>query len=355
MPEPGALSFQEKLAGRTRKPVQISSDNLVTVGPLLPNKAIPQLVRPTIAGVDFLGWTRINQNRIATLLLEHGAVLFRGFNAATAEMFESFAETTSTGGLIEYTYCSTPRRRVQGGVYTSTEYPADQSIPFHNEMSYSASWPMKIWFCCLRAAERGGATPIADSAKVFARIEPRIRAKFMEHGVMYVRNYRDKLDLSCSEVFGTDDRMQIEKFCQEAGIQCEFGANGHLRTKQVCQAVAVHPVKGHRLWFNQAHLFHVSSLGESTAAALLAEFGKDGVPRNACYGDGSTIDEAELNAVRVAYSEEAVSFPWERGDVLMLDNMAVAHAREPFHGERKIVVAMAEPNSAGVVASTAAE
>lgn len=351
MPGPRAFSFRDKLAGRTRKPVQISSDNLVTVEPLLPDQAIPQVVRPTIAGVDLLGWARSNQSRIATLLLEHGALLFRGFNVTNVEMFESFAEITSTGGLIEYTYRSTPRHKVQGAVYTSTEYPADQSIPFHNEMSYSKSWPMKIWFCCLQAAEEGGATPIADSAKVFARIDSKIRAKFTEHGVMYVRNYRDKLDLSYREVFGTEDLAQIEKFCQQSGIECEFGGNGNLRTKQICQAVAVHPVKGTQLWFNQAHLFHVSNVGESAAAALVAEFGKDGVPRNACYGDGSAIEEAELKAIRQAYSEEEVTFSWQRGDVLMLDNMAVAHAREPFRGERKIVVAMAEPNT--VVAASA--
>ena len=35
-------------------------------------------------------------------------------------------------------------------------------------------------------------------------------------------------------------------------------------------------------------------------------------------------------------------FPWEPGDVMILDNMSVAHAREPFLGEREIVVAMAD-------------
>jgi alpha-ketoglutarate-dependent taurine dioxygenase len=42
------------------------------------------------------------------------------------------------------------------------------------------------------------------------------------------------------------------------------------------------------------------------------------------------------------YWDTAVSFPWREGDVLMNDNMLVAHARNPYQGERKIVVAMAE-------------
>ena len=44
--------------------------------------------------------------------------------------------------------------------------------------------------------------------------------------------------------------------------------------------------------------------------------------------------------------EQAVAFPWERGDILMLDNMLVAHGRKPFTGPRKILVGMAEMTNA---------
>jgi alpha-ketoglutarate-dependent taurine dioxygenase len=35
-------------------------------------------------------------------------------------------------------------------------------------------------------------------------------------------------------------------------------------------------------------------------------------------------------------------FPWQQDDVLLLDNMSMAHAREPYAGERNVVVAMTE-------------
>ncbi|MNG41197.1 Taurine catabolism dioxygenase TauD, TfdA family [compost metagenome] len=35
-------------------------------------------------------------------------------------------------------------------------------------------------------------------------------------------------------------------------------------------------------------------------------------------------------------------FDWRKGDVILLDNMLAAHARDPFEGPRKIVVAMGE-------------
>jgi len=43
--------------------------------------------------------------------------------------------------------------------------------------------------------------------------------------------------------------------------------------------------------------------------------------------------------------QQRIVFPWLTGDVLMLDNMLTAHARDPFEGPRKVVVAMAQSYS----------
>ena len=42
------------------------------------------------------------------------------------------------------------------------------------------------------------------------------------------------------------------------------------------------------------------------------------------------------------YWKTAKMLPWHAGDIMMLDNMLTAHARMPFTGPRKIVVAMGE-------------
>jgi alpha-ketoglutarate-dependent taurine dioxygenase len=47
--------------------------------------------------------------------------------------------------------------------------------------------------------------------------------------------------------------------------------------------------------------------------------------------------------VRAAFADASVAFAWQRGDLLMLDNMAVAHGRRPYRGERQVLVAMADP------------
>ena len=82
------------------------------------------------------------------------------------------------------------------GVYTSTEYPAHQHIPLHNEQAYTRDWPMKIWFYCLQPALEGGETPIADSRAIYRDMPQSIRERFVEGGLMYVRNYGNGIDVA---------------------------------------------------------------------------------------------------------------------------------------------------------------
>lgn len=211
----------------------------------------------------------------------------------------------------------------------------------HNENSYAHAWPLRIWFYCHQPATAGGATPIADSRSVARRLDPALVKRFADLGVMYVRNYRKGVDLPWQEVFQTDDKAEVQRFCDEAHITCEWRGE-ELRTRQVCQGVATHPRTGAVAWFNQAHLFHPTALRERVRKTLFDLFGQEGLPRYACYGDGSPIADEDLAAIRDAYQAEMVNVAWEQGDVLVLDNMLVAHGRRPFTPPRRILVAMTD-------------
>jgi alpha-ketoglutarate-dependent taurine dioxygenase len=329
-----------------RQAVSVSQEELIKLAALAPDQPLPLVVQPAVDGVDLFGWLKGNWGTLEPQLLKHGGLLFRDFNVKTTPDFEQLIVAVS-GELLEYSYRSTPRSQVSGRIYTSTEYPADQSIPMHNEMAYTRSWPMKIWFFCVKAAEQGGETPIADSRNVYKRIDPAIRERFVDKGgVMYVRNYGKGIDLPWQDVFQTDDKAEAEQFCRNAGIEYAWKGDDQLRTRQVCQAVAQHPTTGEMVWFNQAHLFHISSLHEEVREALMATFKEEELPRNTYYGDGSAIEPAVLDEIRQVYEQETVAFPWHEGDIMLLDNMLTAHGRMPFVGARKTVVGMAEPMSA---------
>ncbi|WP_423836217.1 TauD/TfdA family dioxygenase [Stutzerimonas stutzeri] len=270
-----------------------------------------------------------------------GGVLLRGFRVGEAERFRAFAAGFGDP-LLNYEFGSTPRSNVTAGVYTSTEYPPHQHIPLHNEQAYTREWPMRIWFYCVQAAQSGGETPIADSRVIYRQVGEAIRQRFAERGLMYVRNFGNGLDVAWEQVFNSDDRAVVEAYCRAHRIECEWKDDGELRTRQRCQAVARHPRTGEWVWFNQAHLFHVSNLPEEVRESLLEIVDEEDLPRNVYYGDGSPIEESLLDDIRGVLAEATVSFPWYSGDVLMLDNMLTAHARAPFSGPRKVIVAMAQ-------------
>jgi alpha-ketoglutarate-dependent taurine dioxygenase len=304
-------------------------------------RTLPLIVQPERGRLDLLEWIATARDFVRNELLKHGGILFRNFRLRSAEHFQEAARVISPD-LLEYNERSSPRTQVSGNIYTSTEYPAHQAIPQHNENSYASKWPMKIWFYCAQAALRGGETPISDSRRVYESLSEPVRNEFTRKGVMYVRNFGEGIDLPWQTAFNTTHRSVVEAYCHNAGIQFRWKADGALWTQQVRQATAVHPVTGDRLWFNQAHLFHVSSLGKELEQALLAVMTEEELPRNTYYGDGSRIPPEALAEIRAAYDSNLVVFSWIKGDVLLLDNMLVAHGRMPFQGERRVMVAMAE-------------
>ena len=328
-----------------RKAVSRTNQDLIKMSHLASTTSLPLVITPNVKELDLFSWASVQKEHLETLLLEKGALLFRDFNVNSIEEFERFIKTVS-GDLLEYTQRSSPRSQVAGRIYTSTDYPPDQSIFLHNENSYQSSWPLKIFFFCVTPAEQGGETPLADCRKVQARLDPKILAQFAEKGVMYVRNYGQGLGLSWQTAFQTEERAKVEEYCQKNNIQVEWRDGQRLRTRQVLPAFRKDPRTGELLWFNHATFFHASSLAPEIRKTLFAELAEEDLPTNSYYGDGSQIEASVLDELRAAYHAETISFPWQRTDILMLDNMRVAHGRNPFSGSRKVVVGMSEICSA---------
>jgi alpha-ketoglutarate-dependent taurine dioxygenase len=280
------------------------------------------------------------QARVAQARPNYGGVLLRGFDALGAAGFDRVVNRFGQPPLT-YEFGSTPRSKIEKGVYSSTEYPADQWIDQHNEQSYTLNWPASIWFYCDIAAEQGGATPVADSRRVYERLDPALRRHFADKQVMYVRNYGNGLDLPWEQVFGTDERDKVEEYCRANRIDYEWLDDGEaLRTRQICQSELRHPVTGETVWFNQAHLFHVSNLPPAIREALLEVVDDDRLPRNTFFGDGTPIDAAMLDEIRAVYRDTMLSFDWHAADTLILDNLLMSHGRAPFAGKRRVLVAM---------------
>jgi len=334
----------KRLQGVHRQPVHMSPESLVRISLLQIGQRLPLVVEPEVESLDLFEWASNNHAFIDKNLLESGGILFRGFNISSPASFERFLPAVSSE-LLNYIEGSTPRSHLSDKVYTSTEFPASQFIMLHNELNYVTTWPLRIWFCCILPSPQGGETPIADVRRVYQRIDPKIMEKFAAKGWMLVRNFGDGLSLPWQASFRTDDRVELENYCRASQVEYEWLDDNRLRTRQVRPAVAKHPVTGEWVWFNHVAFWHLSSLAPAVREAMLAVFDEKHVPYNVYYGDGSPIENAVIEHIAQAYNQETIAFSWREGDVLMLDNMLVAHGRNPFAGPRKIIVAMGDPCS----------
>ena len=320
-------------------PVAWLEDDGIVMSLLDPEQGLPLMIQRAREDVDATQWAKAHADLIEQELLRRGALLFRGFPLGETGAFERFASVLSRDLFNENG--EHPRESISGNVYTPVSYPSESQLLWHNENSFNHRWPRKIMFCCAQPAAQGGETPIVDSRKVYERLDPEIRRTFEEKGVMYVRNYGTGIGLDWPTVFGTDDRSAVERQCAETLTTAEWTSQG-LRTRAVRPAVIRHPQTGEMSWFNQAQHWHPSCLEPAVRESLSYLFSDEDMPRNCFYGDGSVIGDSAMEAILDAYRELEVVFPWQTGDVMLVENILAAHGRNAYQGTRKLLVALGE-------------
>ncbi|WP_201191066.1 non-ribosomal peptide synthase/polyketide synthase [Pseudomonas fluorescens] len=300
----------------------------------------PLLMEPNEPQLDLIEWIRQNRPLIEQKLAEHAGILFRGFALDGIQGFEAFAEAIQPG--LYGQYGDLPKKEGGKNTYRSTPYPERKMILFHNESSHQDRWPRKQMFYCEQPSLSGGATPVVDCRLMYERLPADLRDKFEDKGLLYVRTFTDKLDVSWQHFFKTEDRAEVEARCRAGGIEWRWLDNDELQTRTPGPAIIRHPVTGAKSFFNQVQLHHIYWLEPQVREDLLSMFGLDRMPRHVFYGDGTPIEDDVMQRIGDLYEECAVRFDWQKGDAILLDNMLVAHARDPYEGPRKIVVAMGD-------------
>jgi len=291
----------------------------------------------------FIQWYKSNEQSIGQHLLKSGAVLFRGVDISSLERFNTIANAAAQE-FFSYVDGFSPRIKLSSNVYTSTEYDADYYITLHNELSYSARWPAKIFFCCLVPPGSGGETPIADCRRIIREMRPELIEEFDRKGVKYVRNLHggEGLGPSWQNTFETQDKRVVEEFCKNAGTDYRWKADGGLKLTKIKPALIDHPVTGERVWFNQVDQFHPSHMDKEIfdTLMLMHDGDEEELPMFGAFGDGSKISVEVIGEIRRTVDATAVLTPWQKGDLLLVDNVLVCHGRMPYKGNRKIVVSM---------------
>ena len=325
----------------------------VAPGATLPLCVTPRSAELATSPEMFVAWYRSRLDTIDTLLDACGALLWRGFAVPDTAAFGQL------GALYPayangYTAGAAPRKQIDGQVYESTRMPPPFKIGLHQEMAYMPAFPRLVAFYCRQPADAGGETPICDMRRVTARVPAALRERFAERGVMYLRNFAapgERADgLAANpgmpfaeyhrpwdDAFGTRERDEVERLCAERGVGCRWLDDGSVTVSHVGSALRAHPRTGETVWFNQASAQHPNprSMGELSYRYLQRMYGgRAAFPYEIRYGDGSPMPFDDLVAIYDALDDEELAFPWQAGDVLVVDNMLVAHGRNPYRGAR---------------------
>jgi len=296
-----------------------------------------------------------NKDQVHQLLLKHGALLFRGFPVSGAGSFARVIETLGLGQFVNYIGGDSPRDRVEQKVYTSTEAPPSLHIPLHQELSYVKNHPRNIYFHCEIAAPVGGATIIGDARRIFEAIDPEVKHRFQERGLTYTSRYYHKSKVmafvnryqrshkSWIEVFETPNKQDVEKQCIENEFAWRWLSRDWIEIKQIRPAMKSHPKTGENVWFNQAHLydFNPKLLGwKNYIAAKMFYFRRSTLLHEIAFADGSPVPRKDLYHILDVLNENTVAYPWQSGDVMVLDNILAMHGRAPFSGKRRVLTAL---------------
>lgn len=319
---------------------------------------LPLVIEPTnkqIKSDDFFILLLQHRAEFHSHLLKYGGLLFRNFPVHHADDFASFIRSLGTGGLVDYIGGDSPRNKIKEGIYTSTEAPPSIKIPLHNELSFVKNYPKHIYFYCHTAPEARGETIIADARKVYDAIDESVKKRFIEKGLRYDSCYYRKSSVmemvnklqrshkSWIDVFETEDKEEVERKCGEGEFEFKWQQDDWLQISQKRPAAMPHPITAEMTWFNQAHLydFNPKLLGWTRyVAAKIFYMRKHMRLHEVSFADQTPIPRRDLYHVMDKLDSQTVYFPWQKGDVLVLDNVLAMHGRATFSGKRRILTAM---------------
>lgn len=288
-------------------------------------------------------------------LLKNGGLLFRNFAIANENDFSAIIKTLGLGSFIDYIGGDSPRTKIADGIYTSTEAPPSIKIPLHNELSFIDNFPKHIYFYCHIAPQKDGETIIGDARKIYQSMGEKIKNRFKDKGLKYTSKYYHKSKLmefvnwmqpshkTWIDVFETSNKQEVEKKCQMSNFGYKWNVNDWIEISQQRPATIRHPQTNEEVWFNQVHLFDFNPklLGMWRYVAAKLFYCRSHMKlHEVSFGDLSEIPRKDIYQIMNTLDANTIKFPWQKGDVLVLDNILTMHGRETFTGKRRVMTAM---------------
>ncbi len=290
------------------------------------------------ASLDFV---RANRDMLLEQAATNGAVLLRDIGVESVEGFDAVVGAL---GLTNFPYKQSLSNAVRVNrtkrVFSANEAPPEVQIFFHHEMAQTPLFPKWILFSCEIAPQEGGATPLCRSDVLFERLKaecPDFVTACEQRGLQYsnvmpgVDDAASGMGRSWASTLGVADKDAAEDRLRKLGYSWQWQDNGCLRATTPPLPAVMDLPDGRKTFFNQL------------IAAFCGWKDERNDPSKAIqYGDGSALDADAVRKAAAIADEITFYMKWQVGDVVLIDNTVVMHARQPFVGKRKVVASLAE-------------
>ena len=319
-----------------------------------------------------------NSSKIVMDIATHGAVLLRGFDLRSSQDFESATLAISNFQGINECLMSEPGREVVKGtrfvLHTNNLYRTGGSLylgGFHSENYYSPDVPSYISFFCEQASRVGGETGLVNTAKLFSDLPEAVKTELKQRAYWAtawpVAKMASRYGLTA---------QQIEQFCLDSGLPV-VTQQGQKYASMYKRCVIEHPItKEHALAFNYSVDLMKSGLDRAIQRYFLSDYTSKewrlhrlswrfpliGVldKLDVLFRDPGTVWRTLFRKpfdarVGEIFSKEATSllaasirhryssFKWRAGDMLIVDNLKMAHSGMPGSGARTLRVLICNP------------
>lgn len=300
----------------------------------------------------------------------YGAILFRGFEVEDAEQFQKVLELLNVQLESVYHFGSAHRVRITDKIFTSSEAPPDRIIAPHNELNMVPMRPSVLAFFCQIQPDIYGETPIINTEKLFDNLSPSLQYKIANFPQRFVR-YVPKHLLEI--VFEGLLQEEITRLLQKQGFDFNWQEDGsiyfecsyitlfsHPKTSRLCFSLSIVDSLVSREWYRNigqrysfwkrlyynwlpANLYKTFQQGLTTAATVVDSSQKRTSTLNTYFLNEDSQDtemtQAEAQELGKAEWKNASVFKWKQGDILVMDNLQVAHSRLNTKLKRKILTA----------------
>jgi alpha-ketoglutarate-dependent taurine dioxygenase len=269
-----------------------------------------------------------------------GAVMLRGGPAESLTDLGHAAQQV-LGTPVDYKFFVTPRRQLDSGFFSATDVAPARTIRFHNECSYLPIMPRFLLFVCRQPSETGGNTLLARTTEVALRLPSILLRLLVEQQLRYrwlLPSLADTVrKLGCTN---TDEAILM---LRSLGADAYVDSRSYLHISIARPGLAHVDFDSNFAWINHMWALHHSAIPATLLDVYTRQYGKDCFPHDVCFEDGSPISDEHIAAVGKAYETCSVPVRWRAGDILVLDNLKWAHARQAYEGSRELCVQMYRP------------